>query len=126
MSHDGRAKPLTVGVSVHKDAKASDLLEAIRQHPAAACNPEEELVLGKCSGDTNTFIRPTIMHDLSVKACMYEYQAKSGCAFFRAADVCFPGPTANMLHAANVRPVTVFSGYPCFSSHTAVHKARQR
>ena len=79
VSHDGRAKPLTVGVSVHKDAKTSELLEAVSKHPAAACNLGEELVLGKCTGDKNAFMKATLMHDKNAKACTYEYQAANGC-----------------------------------------------
>ena len=79
VNHDGRAKPLTVGVSVHKDATISQLLEAVRQHPAAACSPEEELVLSHCGGvqKDNPFSRSFLLGDLSKK--IGELQASWGC-----------------------------------------------
>ncbi len=76
--HDGRAKPLTVGVSVHKDARLSELLEAVKQHPAAACSPEEELVAGYCTGDApSPFYTTTLLDALQETN---EKHAKRGCA----------------------------------------------
>lgn len=76
--HDGRAKPLTVGVSVHKDAKLSELLEAVKQHPAAACSPEEELVVGYCTGEAPNPLHTTTLLDASQET--NEKHAKRGCA----------------------------------------------
>ena len=76
--HDGRAKPLTVGVSVHKDANLSELLEAVKQHPAAACSPEEELVVGYCTGEAPNPLHTTTLLDASQET--NEKHAKRGCA----------------------------------------------
>ena len=76
VSHDGRAKPLMIGVSVHKDARLSELLAAVRQHPAAACSAQEDLVLGCCTGEQNSFSKTFLVHDLSAET--NEYQAKKG------------------------------------------------
>ena len=76
VSHDGRAKPLTIGVSVHKDAKLLELLAAVRQHPAAACSSQEVLVLGCCTGEQNSFLKTLLVHELSAET--NEDQAKKG------------------------------------------------
>ena len=77
VSHDGHAKPLTIGVSVHKEAKMSELLEAVRQHPAAACSPEEELILAYSTRNKNACMKATLVPSMSSKT--QEYQAKHGC-----------------------------------------------
>lgn len=80
VSTDGSRKPLTVGVSVHKAAKVSELLDALMQHPAAACSPHEELMLGHGSGEQCPTARSTLIRDLSTSFPFY--QAKHGCAAF--------------------------------------------
>lgn len=79
VSSDGRATPLTIGVSVHKDANMSDLLAALKQHPAAACTTEEQLEVGYCNGDPQHPLASVSM--LSPSDITAEYYAQKGCGF---------------------------------------------
>lgn len=65
VSHDGGAKPLTIGIHVHKNAKLTELLDAVKQHPAASCNPGEELVMALCSEQKKPFTQSYMIRDMS-------------------------------------------------------------
>lgn len=78
VSHDGAAKPLTIGVSVHKEATIAELLAAVKQNQAAPCDSEEELVMAYCAGEKEPFTKVYFIRDMSTKTL--EYQAKDGCS----------------------------------------------
>ena len=77
VSHDGAAKPLTIGVCVHKDAKMSEVLDAVKQHPAASCHPEEELVKAHCGFGKVPFTKAYIIRDMCTKT--HDHHAEHGC-----------------------------------------------
>ncbi len=77
VSHDGGAKPLTIGVRVHKNAKMTELLDAVKQYPAASCNPGEELVMAYCAGTEKPFTETFMIHDMSTET--HDHQTKHGC-----------------------------------------------
>ncbi len=78
VSYDGGAKPLTIGVSVHKEAKIAELLAAVKKHPAAPCKPEEELVMAYGAVEKEAFIKAYLIRDMSSKATDFEW--KKGCS----------------------------------------------
>lgn len=77
VSHNGAAKPLTIGVRVHKEAKMSEVLDAVKEHPAASCNPGEELVMAYCAGQKEPFTQAYMIRDMSAKT--QDRHARNGC-----------------------------------------------